>query len=488
LARGYHNDPALTAERFIPDPLDPEGRRKVFRTGDFVRARSDGSLQFLGRRDQQVKLRGFRVELSEIEGTLRGHSCVRDAAVIAVGDELLDRRLAAFVIVDPDASTDAERLAVHLRECLPHYMVPGVIQILASIPRLPNGKTDRRRLRTLAQVPAIPAAEPTRPRTSIELQLAAVIEELLVLDRVGLNDDFFSLGGTSLVAMRYITRINDVYNLKLGAADLMRAPTVASMAHLVADQLTGAVIAETREPEVSVDAPIGQKLWRPLAMRRAEGSFDEIDVAAIAYLPDELMQFARHIGREGAVRRELPSADDPQWGAVCHLPLGTIALVVVPRFGIELIADQEMTVRAVDAAAHYARRLGAKTAALTGLIPALTDLGRALKPREGLTITTGHATTASAVVLTIETAARRTGRNLLDETISVVGVGAIGTAALRLMMDRGILPRSLILCDVPAKAAELERLAGDIGAEFAFRGDVEIVCASGAVPDEVYRS
>jgi predicted amino acid dehydrogenase len=223
-------------------------------------------------------------------------------------------------------------------------------------------------------------------------------------------------------------------------------------------------------------------------MMRAEGSFDEIDGAAIAYLPDDLLAAARRIGSEGAVRRQLPRADDPQWGAVCRLQLGTIALVVVPRFGIDLIADTKAAIRAVDAAAEYARRLGAKTAALTGLIPAVTDFGRALQPRHGLAITTGHATTASAIVLTAISVARAAARNLTDETIAFIGLGAIGTATMRLMLDWPIHPHRLILCDVPAKGRELERLADEICTVFGYRGDIEIVSAHGAVPAEVYRS
>jgi amino acid adenylation domain-containing protein len=487
LARGYRNDPVRTAERFISDPLDPGGRRKVFRTGDFVRRHADGSLQFLGRRDSQVKVRGFRIELGEVEAQLRSHSSVRDVAVVAVGDDLLDRRLAAFAVIDPDVPSEAGGLTAHLRERLPYYMVPDIVRVVAAIPRLPNGKSDRGRLTALAQVPVLQGAE-ERPRTPVEMQLAAVLEELLGLDQVGLDDNFFSLGGTSLLGMRYVTRVNDVYHVRLGAADMVRAPTVASMAQLVADQLTRAATAGMYDPEVRADALIGAKLWRPLAMSRAEGSFDEIDAAAIAYLPDDLLELARRTGTERALRRQLPAADDPQWSAVCHLPAGTIALVVVPRFGIDLIADRESTVRAVDAATHYALRLGAKTVALTGLIPAMTDLGRALASRQGLTITTGHATTASAVVMTVAAAARAGGRVVADETIAFVGLGAIGSATLRLMLDRKIIPRSLILCDVPAKRAELERLAEEARPAFATRGDVEIVCASDRLADEVYGS
>jgi amino acid adenylation domain-containing protein len=491
LARGYHNDPARTAERFIPDPLDPQGQRKVFRTGDFVRAGPHGTLRFLGRRDQQVKVRGFRIELGEIEATLCSHPAVRNAAVIDIGDTLDSRRLAAFV--ETDRSIQAEELAAYVRERLPYYMVPDPIRTITAIPRLPNGKIDRLRLAAEARRPTARAPEAERPRTAVEAQIAAILEELLGHDRIGLDDNFFSLGGTSLLGMRYLARVNDVCNVRLGAAAVLRAPTVAAMAQLVAEELAGrstagSPTAETRELNASLDTPIGQKRWRPLAMMRAEGSFDEIDGAAIAYLPDDLLVAARRIGAEEAVRRQLPRADDPQWGAVCRLQLGTIALVVVPRFGIDLIADSKAATGAVDAAAGYARRLGAKTAALTGLIPALTDFGRALQPCRGLAITTGHATTASAVVLTAISVARAAARNLTNETIAFIGLGAIGSATLRLMSDRSIHSDRLILCDVPAKVRELKRLAGELRTAFGYRGDIEIVSAHGAVPGEVYRS
>jgi predicted amino acid dehydrogenase len=142
----------------------------------------------------------------------------------------------------------------------------------------------------------------------------------------------------------------------------------------------------------------------------------------------------------------------------------------------------------VQAAADYAGRLGARTAALTGLIPAVTDFGRALTPRPGLAITTGHATTASAVLLTAMSAAQAVGRNLRDEAVAFVGLGAIGSATLRLMLDRTIHPRRLILCDVPARRPELARLADEVRTDFGYGGDIEIAAAPGAVPDEVYRS
>jgi amino acid adenylation domain-containing protein len=488
LARGYHNDPARTAASFIADPACHDGHRKVFRTGDYVRVRPDGALEFHGRRDQQVKIRGFRIELPEIESTLRTHPSLRDAIVLALGDDLLDRRLVAFAVSDPGSRIDADELIACLRRRLPPYMIPDVIRIIGEVPRLPNGKTDRRRLAEAAQPPVPASDEPTRPRTPVEVQLLAILHDLFGHDRIGLDDNFFSLGGTSLLGMRYIARIANIYSVSLGAAELMRAPTVSAMAELVTRRLTGGAVSEAHNSNLAVASPIGRKFWRPLPLARAEGAFDEINAAAIAYLPDDLLQVARDAGAESSLRRQLPRDVAPQWAAVCHLPLGRIAVIVVPRFGADLVTDHDAAVRAVDAATEFAVRLGAKTVALTGLIPAVTNLGRALAPRKGLVITTGHATTASAVVMTSISVARAAGRPLPDDSIAFVGLGAVGTATLRLMLDRSILPASLTLCDVPVNITRLEGLALEIRDDFGFRGDIRIVASVGTAPDEVYQS
>jgi amino acid adenylation domain-containing protein len=486
LARGYHNDPVRTAERFVADPL--VSAHRWFRTGDLVRAQSDGTLQFLGRRDQQVKIRGFRIELGEIEAVLRKHACVRNAVVLAVGDDLLNRRLTAFV--ETSMPIEIHELEAHLRDLLPRYMIPDVIELVAAIPRLPNGKIDRRHLAARVQLPAsrVPRDESIRARSPVEAQLQAILEELLGRESIGLDDDFFSLGGTSLLGMRYIKRINEVYGIWFGATDLMRAPTVASMAQVVTASLTRGGLDRARALGPSQVSPLARRLWRPLPMLRAEGAFDQIDAAAIAYLPDDARAVARLTGAERSLLRRLPHYDDPQWAGVCHLSLGSIALLVIPRFGLDLVAQPDEAVRAVNAAIDYAVRLGARTIALTGLIPAVTDFGRALKQRQGVAITTGHATTASAIVLTATSVARAAQRNLQEETIAFVGVGAIGAATLRLMLARAIRPPGLILSDVPAKAGELDQLAQQIRAEFQYDGKIEVALASGAPPDEVYRS
>ena len=220
LAQGYHRRPGRTAERFVADPLAARGR--VFRTGDIVRAEPDGTLHFLGRRDQQVKIRGFRIELGEIEAVLRNHDCVRNCVVLAVGDDLLNRRLAAFI---ESSLVDMAELDTYLRERLPRYMVPDSIQAIPATPRLPNGKIHRQRLAARARFPILdtPTGQRNTPASAVETQLLALLEELLGHEQIGCDSDFFVAGGTSLLGMRYVSRINEIYAVGLGAADLLRA-------------------------------------------------------------------------------------------------------------------------------------------------------------------------------------------------------------------------------------------------------------------------
>jgi amino acid adenylation domain-containing protein len=485
LARGYHNDPTRTAERFICAPPSLAGDGKFFRTGDFVRMRSDGTLQFLGRRDQQLKVRGFRVELGEVESVLCDHAMVHEAAVVSTGDDLSDRRLVAFIVTDGSANSASGVFDAYVRDLLPHYMVPS-IRLIENIPRLPNGKTDRQRLTAEAAKRPVPKADPSEPTSPIEKRLIALLEELLDDGPIGRDDNFFALGGTSLLAMRYLMRINRVHGLDIGAAEFMRAPTVAAMARLIAASLNNRKeVAAYNTGALPTPHLLGTP-WRPLSMLRAEGCFDAIDAAAIAYLPDDLLEAARSFGVEMLVRRRLADADDVHWAAVCRSRLGAIALVVIPRFGHELVAEPAIAVSAVNAALKFAARLGAKSAALTGLIPAATDFGRVLSAPAGLSITTGHATTVAAVALTVMAAAEAAGLKITVQAIAFVGLGSIGTATLRLLMDRGVVPQRLLLCDVPAKARELQNLATEVRSAFGYEGAIEVVEAAGRVPDPVY--
>jgi thioesterase domain-containing protein len=250
VARGYLGRPALTAERFVPDPFSRLPGARLYRTGDRARWRPEGTLEFLGRLDEQAKVRGFRVEPGEVEAALRRHPGVRDCAVVARADASGHTRLAAYVV--PADAPDAGELRAFLRERLPEHMVPSLFQRLPAFPLTPGGKVDRR---------ALPEPGPGRPelargyappRTAAEEALAAAWAEVLGVDRVGVHDDWFDLGGTSISALRVIHRGKRHFARELTLRAFFHGPTVAQMA-------------------AALQAGEGGEAWSPLVRIHAGG-------------------------------------------------------------------------------------------------------------------------------------------------------------------------------------------------------------------------
>ncbi|GAA1973287.1 non-ribosomal peptide synthetase [Kitasatospora viridis] len=227
LARGYLNQPGRTADRFVPDPAGPVGAR-LYATGDQVRELPDGSLEFLGRLDQQVKFRGYRVELGEIESVLREHPAVRDVAVRLIGDSVEDRRLVAYPVLER-AEALAE-LRPWLADRLPSALVPGLWQPLDALPLTLNGKVDRAALPTPSVLapPAPPAAEAADAHE--REAVAAVFREVLGLAEARPQDDFFELGGHSLLAAKVVARLRRALGVELPISVVFDHPTVAALA------------------------------------------------------------------------------------------------------------------------------------------------------------------------------------------------------------------------------------------------------------------
>lgn len=228
LARGYLSRPELTAEKFIPDPFSREGER-LYRSGDLCRWLASGEIEFLRRIDNQVKLRGFRVELGEIEAVLRAHRAVRDSVVVISEAGSGDKRLVAYVVVEGGEVTE-NAFRSYLKERLPEYMVPPVFMLLDELPLTANGKVDRRRLPEPEGVRPELRENYVAPTTRLEELVAGIWAEVLGLERVGINDNFFDLGGHSLIATQVMVRVRRMTDVELPLRVLFEGPTVAKLA------------------------------------------------------------------------------------------------------------------------------------------------------------------------------------------------------------------------------------------------------------------
>jgi amino acid adenylation domain-containing protein len=227
---GYLNQPERTAERFLPNPFVTDPKAMMYRTGDLARFDEQGRVEFLGRGDDQVKIRGFRIELGEIESVLTRQAAVKQAVVLAKEDPHGDKRLVAYIVVHRDRSVSAEELKSCLQQHLPDYMVPSAILFLPKIPLTANGKIDRQALPAPEQVQA---KIHVGPRNPTEETIAAIWTEVLRRDRISIDDNFFDLGGHSLMATQVISRLREHFRIELGIRALFEKPTVAGLAEAI---------------------------------------------------------------------------------------------------------------------------------------------------------------------------------------------------------------------------------------------------------------
>ncbi len=258
LARGYLGRPELTAERFVPDPLSDRPGQRLYRTGDLVRWLADGTLEFLGRLDQQVKVRGFRIELGEIEAALAECPGTHEVAVAVTGEP--SATLTAYVVSGEGAGlTDAE-LRTRLRARLPDYMVPSRIVFLDRLPLTPNGKIDRKALAQGDLTERGAEEGLAAPRTQVEELLTGVFGEVLRVDRVGMGDNFFDLGGHSLIATQLVSRVRESLGVDLPLNHVFASPTVMALAEK---------IEELRRQRMTVQppelAPVSRQRKLPLS-------------------------------------------------------------------------------------------------------------------------------------------------------------------------------------------------------------------------------
>ena len=233
VARGYLNSPHLTAERFIPHPFTSQAGERLYKTGDWARYLSSGEIEYLARIDNQVKIRGRRIELSEIEAVLSEHPAVRANIVKAREDEIGEKRLVAFIVFDKDPRPSVSQVRNYLKQRLPEHTVPSTFVILDALPLMPNGKIDHRDLPTDLSMRPDLDDDYIAPRTLTEQKLAQIWAEALGLERVGIHDNFFELGGHSLVAAQVISRMRSAFRVEITPACVFDEPTIAKLGLIV---------------------------------------------------------------------------------------------------------------------------------------------------------------------------------------------------------------------------------------------------------------
>jgi amino acid adenylation domain-containing protein len=243
LARGYFNQPELTKEKFIPNPLSP--KTLLYKTGDLARYLANGEIEYLGRIDYQVKLRGFRIELGEIEAVLEQHPAVRQCVVMAREDVPGNQRLVAYLVAE---NTVTDELRQYLRQKLPQYMIPSTFVILDSLPLTPNGKVNRRALPAPENNSSELASTFVAPRHPVEVVLAEIWTQVLGVSQVGIQDNFFELGGHSLLATQVISRIRKTFGVDIPLQRLFEFPTIAELAKNIQQASHQSVSAITPVP------------------------------------------------------------------------------------------------------------------------------------------------------------------------------------------------------------------------------------------------
>ncbi|MGW8604930.1 amino acid adenylation domain-containing protein [Streptomyces sp. NPDC055893] len=380
LARGYVGRPALSAERFVADPFGPAGER-MYRTGDLARWNEFGEIVFEGRADQQVKLRGFRIELGEIETALLAHESVAQAAVIVREDRPGDKRLVAYVVPAPGTRVDTDGLRRHGAQRLAEYMVPAAFVELDVLPLTANGKLDRRAL----PAPRLGTGPGGRQgRTPVEEVLCGLFADALGLPAVSIDDDFFRLGGHSLLGTRLVSRIRHTLGAQVSVRDLFRCPSVAGFAEYLADPGADgqgrrpALVAGERPERVPLSAA-QRRLWFLAQMEGASATYNiPLAVRLTGDLDADALRLALSdvVGRHEALRTVFPAEQ------------GTPHQVVVPAAGAQL--DLPVIPATRDALPAVLRDLSATTFDLARELPVRADLVRIADDEHVLLLVTHH--------------------------------------------------------------------------------------------------
>jgi amino acid adenylation domain-containing protein len=476
--------------------------------GDLRKATEDGGIdpeEFWQLGESQA----YAIDMRWTPGTTDGRFDVafrrRDVATVHFREEA-GRRPWRDYTNEPLRGKATQGLALelrgHLKDRLPEYMVPSAFVLLDALPQTPNGKIDRKALPAPDQGRPDGTVAFVAPRTPTEEILARAWAEVLGLEQVGVNDNFFDLGGHSLQAVQFVARIAKALGRDVPVKTLFLHPTVAALAEELESggaAPTGPAVTDrngTASSALPLDADRLTALAPQLTIERRpmmplfeSGELAPVQAAAIGYLPSALLEYT------GLSPRDIIEgwcAGQPVVSGLYETPLGRIGLLLLPRFDSRVYHDPEDLLGVLGQAVLNAGRLGAQMVSLTGLLPSATRYGQALEEalagQEAPRITTGHATTTAAVVLSVRGLLAVAGRDLAHERVGFLGLGSVGTAVLRTLLRCLSHPAEIRLCDVYSKRNALHELRREIVEELDYRGPVRVLEARGGVPAELYES
>ena len=471
LSRGYLNRDDLTREKFVKNPLN--GGERIYNTGDIANWYAGGEIEYIGRNDNQVKINGLRIEFGEVESQIIKVGGVSEAIAAVKEDSEGKSRLCAYVVADDRVTVQEIRST--LSKSLPKYMIPSCIMKVNSFPLTPTGKIDRKALPE-AEFHLSEEKKYELPGDRVEKILAEAYAMILKTERIGIDDDFFDMGGDSLGAVELISFLFKK-KLALSIQDVYEHPTIRELRKHVSSEKG----EEAKRPACSITS---RDRTVPLYSMISEGMIQPLDSAALTYIPDK--KTAELLG-------DFPE-DKPLLYNYMSMDSGNIGIIAIPMGINDLYTEKEKTVSLSLEGIRIAECAGAKVVSLTGLLPSATRNGTDIHDAavsEGISaaVTTGHATTAAAVILSLKRILASSGRRLDCEKVCVLGLGSIGTALLKLMLSVMPHPLSLVLCDLTGKRDKLEGLKKETESKLYYTGEIKTVFSSRMyLPDEVYGS
>lgn len=483
LARGYRNQPELTAAAFKEVTLIPEfGSQRIYRTGDLARWNRDGKLECLGRVDFQVKVRGVRMELGDIETQMEAIDGIKQAVVTKREDLPTGEGLVGYFIAEGPA-LDAAQIRSQLSQNLPASYIPAYFAALPEFPLTPNKKIDRKQL-PMPKVGSASVGERVQPRNPVEQQIWDVFSRNFDSEDIGVTDNFFEMGGDSLMALRIVVDISESFKREVAVDAFLTNPTIEQLALYLS---TDKPAAESDDTSADEFAGMGFEDLEHIDVEEASDELPNLDAVALTYIPDVLA------GISGMSRDEISErlfSGKPILSNTYTVDGSKIGVIMLPCFEADFYKDPASVKTATLTALEMSAKAGAKNVSLTGVIPSATDHGREIeKWMEGRSdlpaITTGDATRSATIVKSIEGILAQAKREITGESVSVVGLGSIGFGTLRLMLDVMEHPKHLILCDPYQTDDQMSRIRDRVR-DAGYLGQIDIVKNGGALPPEVY--